>query len=48
MELLRRWKDLADDYAAVPGRERWGEYTSFIYMHEPDLIRILEKALKVA
>lgn len=39
---FQKWKELASDYAAVPGREKWGEYTLFIYSHEADLIREVE------
>ena len=42
LDLLRKWKSLANDYAAVPGREKWDEYSRFIYQSEPDLIRILD------
>ena len=39
MNLIDRWQELAESYAAVPGRERWEEYTSFIYSNEIELLR---------
>lgn len=42
-KLIERWRELSLSYAAVPGRERWDEYTSFLYHAETALLAIVDR-----